>query len=148
MKLEDEGSIPKSELDNVRTATFLPGVESGLRFSVESSNARHDDLPASLFDRLKSFWKVNAFQGKPLERLEQSGFSFRRSNESHLLMLAGAAFWCRGKRAETVGGHFFNRSTRFQVLILQRPQPILGLGLKGPLQPRLGLIQFLVESHV
>jgi hypothetical protein len=44
---------------------------------------------------------VNAFDGKPLERLQQSGFSFRRSKESHVLMLTAAAFRCRGKRAES-----------------------------------------------
>jgi predicted RNA binding protein YcfA (HicA-like mRNA interferase family) len=44
---------------------------------------------------------VNAFDGKPLERLQQSGFSFRRSKESHVFMVTAAAFRCRGKRAES-----------------------------------------------
>ena len=101
MKLEDEGPITEGKLDNVRTANFLPGVESGFRFGVESSDARHHDLPASLLNRGNGFRDVNAFEGKPLERLQQSGFSFRWSKESHVLMLTAAAFRCRGKRAES-----------------------------------------------
>ena len=68
MKLEDEGSIPKGKLDHVWATTFLPDSESGFRFGVESSDARHHDLPASLLDRLNSFREVNAFQRKALER--------------------------------------------------------------------------------
>jgi hypothetical protein len=101
MKLEDEGSIPKGELDHVRAATSLPGVKCGFRFGVESRDTRPYDLPAGPLDRLDSFREVNAFQGKPLEGFQQGGLCFRLSNASHLLMLAGAAFRCRGKRAES-----------------------------------------------
>lgn len=58
MKLEDEGSIPKGKLDNVRTVTFLPCVESGFRFGVESCDARRYDVPASLLDCLNRFGDV------------------------------------------------------------------------------------------
>jgi hypothetical protein len=67
MKLEDEGPIPKGELDYVRAATFLPGVKCGFRFRVESSDARPCDLPAGPLNRLNSFGDLNAFQGEPLE---------------------------------------------------------------------------------
>ena len=62
MKLEDEGTILKGELDHVWAATFLPGVKCGFRFRVESRDARPDDLPAGPLDRLDSFGDVNAFQ--------------------------------------------------------------------------------------
>jgi hypothetical protein len=100
MKLEDEGPIPQCELDHVRAATFLAGVECGFRFGVESRDARSCDFPAGPLDPLDRFGKVDAFQGKPLEGFQQGGFCFRLCNESHPVMLAGAAFPCRGKRAE------------------------------------------------
>lgn len=101
MKLEDEGPIPKGELNHVGPAALFPSIECGFGFSVESRDARLFDFPPGSRDPLGSFGEVNAIQGKPLEGFQQGGFRFRRSNESHLLILAGAAFRCRAKREES-----------------------------------------------
>ena len=98
VKLKDKGPIPKRKLHDMRTTTFLPALEGGLRFRIETHRPREDDFLTRPLNTLNARREVNTFQGKPLEWLQKSGFGFRESNQTHQPIVAGGTLKCRGKQ--------------------------------------------------